>query len=116
MAAMALYDVYGKKKLPCRAPVYASCTVSDGAMRIQFARPAGSEPFVQDANLPGFIIAGADRVWHVATAHTEGNEVVVSSPDVAVPLAVRYGWADNPECTLRTASGFPVSPFRTDNW
>ena len=52
----------------------------------------------------------------MATAHTEGNEVVVSSPDVAVPLAVRYGWADNPECTLRTASGFPVSPFRTDNW
>ncbi len=116
MAGMALHDVYGKKKLPCRAPVYASYEVSGGAMRIRFDRPAGSEPFVQDADLPGFIIAGADKVWHVAKAHTEGDEVVVSSPDVAVPLAVRYGWADNPQCTLHTASGFPVTPFRTDNW
>ena len=78
--------------------------------------PSGSEPFVQDAHLPGFIIAGADKVWHVAEAHTEGDVVVVSSPEVSIPLAVRYGWADNPDCTLRTASGFPVSPFRTDNW
>ena len=116
MAAMALHDVYGLKRLPCRAPVYDSYEVAGKAIRIHFARPAGSEPFVQDANLPGFIIAGADKIWHVAEAHTDGDVVVVSSPDVAVPLAVRYGWADNPLCTLRTASGFPVTPFRTDRW
>ena len=116
MAAMALHDVYGKKKLPCSAPVYAWNEVKDGAMRIHFSRPSGSEPFLQDADLPGFIIAGADREWHVAEAYTDGDVVVVSSPDVDVPLAVRYGWADNPECTLRTASGFHVSPFRTDRW
>ena len=116
MAAMALYDVYGKTKLPCRAPVYSSNEVKNGAMRLRFTRPKGSEPFVADDNLPGFIIAGADKVWHVAKAYTDGDEVVVSSPEVSVPLAVRYGWADNPTCTLHTASGFPVSPFRTDNW
>ena len=116
MAAMALHDVYGKKKLPCRAPVYAWNEAQGSTMRLHFSRPAGSEPFVQDADLPGFIIAGADRKWYVAKAHTDGDAVVVSSPDVAIPVAVRYGWADNPECTLRTASGFCVSPFRTDRW
>ena len=116
MAAMALHDVYKQKRLPCRAPVYDSYEVSGGTVRLHFSRPSGSEPFVQDAHLPGFIIAGADKVWHVAEAHTEGDVVVVSSPEVSIPLAVRHGWADNPDCSLRTASGFPVSPFRTDNW
>lgn len=116
MAAMALHDVYGQKRLPCRAPEYDSFETDAGVIRIHFARRAGSEPFLPGDNLPGFIVAGADRVWHVAEAHTEGDVVVVSSPEVAVPLAVRYGWADNPLCTLRTASGFPVAPFRTDNW
>ena len=116
MASLALHQVYGKKKVVCSAPVYASTEVVGNEMYIHFSRPDGSDPFLPDADLPGFIIAGADRVWHVATARTEGDCVVVSSPDVAVPLAVRYGWADNPHCTLHTASGFPVAPFRTDSW
>ena len=116
MAAMALHDVYGKKKLPCTAPVYCGNEVVGSEMHIRFSYPSGSEPLVAESNLPGFIIAGSDREWHVAKARVEGNEVVVSCDDVPVPLAVRYGWADNPDCTLRTASGFHVSPFRTDNW
>ncbi|MGN8055454.1 hypothetical protein ACTJKN_04215 [Pedobacter sp. 22163] len=32
------------------------------------------------------------------------------------PQAVRYAWADNPECNLINAEGLPTIPFRTDNW
>ena len=32
------------------------------------------------------------------------------------PVAVRYGWGDNPECNLINATGLPASPFRTDEW
>jgi len=42
--------------------------------------------------------------------------VVVESPEVPYPVAVRYAWADNPECNFRTVSGLPVGPFRTDDW
>ena len=45
-----------------------------------------------------------------------GWSVVVESPEVPHPVAVRYGWADNPECNLKTQSGLPVGPFRTDDW
>jgi len=40
----------------------------------------------------------------------------VSSKDVPKPLAVRYAWANNPECNLYNKEGLPASPFRTDDW
>jgi len=40
----------------------------------------------------------------------------VSSPEVAAPVAVRYGWADNPPVNLVNGAGLPAVPFRTDDW
>jgi len=114
LAALALHRTYGKVKTPCSAPVFESYAIEGSAIRIHFAMPSGSEPFVPDKNLSGFSIQGADGTWHVAKAHTDGQTVVVSSPDVITPIAARYGWADNPTCTLHTRCGFPVAPFRTD--
>jgi sialate O-acetylesterase len=115
LAAVALHNTYGKKKTVFTAPLYKDFAVKDGQIHIYFSQPEGSEPLVQDDRLPGFIIQGADLKWHVAEARTVGDaEVVVSSPEVRYPIAVRYGWADNPTCTLRTQSGFHVAPFRTD--
>lgn len=117
MAAIALHETYGKKKVPFTAPIYDHYTVEPDGVHLHFATPQGSEPLVQEDNLPGFIMAGADHRWHVAKAKVvAADEVVVTCQDVTVPLAVRYGWADNPTCTLRTASGLHVAPFRTDRW
>lgn len=115
LSAIALNKTY-HKKMPYTAPVYDSYQVEGTKVRIHLRAEKGVEPLVQETDLKGFTIAGPDRKWHVATAHTEGNDIVVSCPDVKVPLAVRYGWADNPTCTLRTASNLHVAPFRTDRW
>ena len=66
--------------------------------------------------LRGFQIAGADKRWVSASAKIAGGTVVVSSPDVAQPVAVRYAWANNPDCNLYNGSDIPASPFRTDDW
>ena len=66
--------------------------------------------------LKGFAIAGDDKKFVWATAKLEGNTVVLSSPDVAAPVAVRYGWSNNPPVSLYNKEGLPASPFRTDNW
>jgi sialate O-acetylesterase len=63
-----------------------------------------------------FSMAGSDRQFHWASAVIEGDSVLVSSPEVAAPVAVRYGWADSPECNLFNLEGLPASPFRTDDW
>jgi sialate O-acetylesterase len=48
-----------------------------------------------------------------ADARVEGTTVLVSSPQVAAPRSVRYGWADNPTVSLYNAAGLPASPFRS---
>ncbi|MDY5077744.1 MAG: sialate O-acetylesterase, partial [Bacteroidaceae bacterium] len=117
MAAIALNQTYGKRKVAYTAPIYDHFTTENDGIHIHFRTPQGSEPLVTEDNLPGFIIAGADRKWHVAKAKVVSeNEVVVSNEGIHFPVAVRYGWADNPTCTLRTASDLHVAPFRTDRW
>lgn len=57
-----------------------------------------------------------DRAFVWAEARIAGDTVVVSSPRVARPVAVRYAWADNPACNLGNRAGLPAVPFRTDDW
>lgn len=69
-----------------------------------------------DEPLRGFAIAGKDKRWYWAHARIHGKTVVCSHPRVPDPVAVRYGWADNPICNLINEAGLPASPFRTDDW
>ncbi len=108
LAALALGEAAG--------PLYRSMRVAGTEARLRFdggplqARREGE-------GLRGFAVAGADRRFVEAEARLEGDEVVVSSPAVARPVAVRFGWVDNPEQTnLVDRRGWPVSPFRTDRW
>ena len=64
----------------------------------------------------GFVLAGGDHKFYFANARIEGSSVIVSCPQVAFPLAVRYAWADNPDCNLCGENGLPVGSFRTDQW
>jgi len=66
----------------------------------------------------GFTVAGADHKFFWAKASITGiNTIVLSSPDVAEPVAVRYGWANNPDdIDLYNSEGLPADPFRTDKW
>ncbi len=116
LAAISLAETYGQD-IPAHAPFYDNYTVGeDNKVRISFTLPENGEPFMPNKDIKGFTIAGPDRVFYPAQAFTDGDKVVVGAPQVKVPVAVRYGWADNPECTLRTASDLHVAPFRTDNW
>ena len=66
--------------------------------------------------MKGFAIAGADKQFHWAQAKISGNKVIVWSDEVTAPVAVRYGWADNPDGNLYNGAGLPATPFRTDDW
>lgn len=74
-----------------------------------------NEPVVEDpeGNLKGFALEGADGKWHWAVATIDGKDIVVSSPDVPEPVAVRYAFRANPlgKCNLYNKEGLPASPF-----
>ncbi len=61
-------------------------------------------------------VAGADKKFYPATAKIERDTLLVSAPQVKVPLAVRYAWTNAPEANLFNGAGLPAVPFRSDDW
>ncbi len=113
LAQWALAKTYGKPILPC-GPLYKAMRRRANQIVLEFEYADGLS--ARGGPLKGFAVAGADRRFVWADARIEGRTVVVSSPQVAEPVAVRYGWANNPACTLVNGAGLPASPFRTDDW
>ena len=107
-------QVYGEK-IPFSGPLPVGHKISGDEITLSFKHTDGGL-VAKDGELQGFVIAGADKKWCWAKARIEGGRVIVSSPEVKSPVAVRYGWADNPNCNLCNGAGLPASPFRTDAW
>jgi sialate O-acetylesterase len=113
-AALAL--AYGRK-LAIYGPLYAGHEVDGAQVRIRFHHTGQGLAFKGGDQLQGFMLAGADRKFHWAEARIDGDTVVVSSPAVAAPAAVRYAWHDKcPWANLFNRDGLPAQCFRTDDW
>ena len=115
LALDALANTYGEK-VEYSGPLYKSMKAEGGAIRVRFTHLAGGL-VAKNGKLSDFAIAGDDHKWYAADAAIDGETVLVSSPQVAHPVAVRYAWATNPAgCNLYNDAGLPASPFRTDDW
>jgi sialate O-acetylesterase len=114
LAQWALGTTYGKT-IVYSGPLYESMKVEGDQIRIRFTN-VGSGLDAKGGTLKGFAIAGSDRKFHWADARIAGDTVIVSSPSVPNPEAVRYAWAGSPECNLYNKEVLPASPFRTDDW
>lgn len=114
LARQALSVAYGQSLLSA-GPLYRSITIAGHEAHLQFYH-VGSGLVARGGDLKGFAIAGADQKFVWAKATIVGSKIVVSSDQVPQPVAVRYAWADNPDCNLYNKEGYPASPFRTDDW
>lgn len=114
LALLALAGSYGKN-VSSSAPVFQNYIIKGDKMELDFGQKQDGFK-IKDTTLKGFTIAGPDRVFYSAEAMVQNGKIIVSSPKVSVPLAARYGWADNPDCNLYGENGLPVAPFRTDCW
>ena len=88
----------------------------DGGSAILSFEHAGGLKTSDGRAVKGFAIAGDDHKWVWADAKIVGDKVVVSSSQVAHPVAVRYAWASYMELNLQNGDGLPAFPFRTDSW
>jgi sialate O-acetylesterase len=97
------------------SPQYDSFAIEGSAIRVRFSRVGGGLVAKGGGPLKTFAIAGADDKFVWADAKIDGDSVVVSSPEVPKPVAVRYAWANNPVgANLFNKEGFPAAPFRTN--
>jgi sialate O-acetylesterase len=113
LALLARANAYGQQ-VACSGPLYSAYRIEDSQIRISFTHADGLKAKGGGA-LKGFAIAGPDGVFREAEASIEGSEVVVRSPEVAFPVAVRYAWANCPDdANLYNAADLPASPFRVE--
>jgi len=113
LALWALAKTYGKNDLVFSGPLYESMTVDGSAIRIKF-KYAGGLHSKRNQPLTQFTIAGEDQKFVPAKAKVEGESVVVTSDQVAKPVAVRFAWNELAEPNLFNGARLPASPFRTD--
>jgi sialate O-acetylesterase len=115
---VALGAVYGQP-VEYYGPIYQAMTLEGDIIRqirLTFTHVGKGLTTPQNQPLQGFEIAGEDRKFHWAGAMIEGQTVVLSSPEVREPTAVRYAWApyDITWANLFNVDGLPALPFQTD--
>ena len=126
LALAAKHVAYGQD-LVYSGPIYHSSKVEGNVIRVSFTQTGGGlvigrPPWINPAapawpmdKLTGFEIAGADGNYVPADAKIDGASVVVSSPQVAQPVYVRFAWSNVVITNLYNKEGLPAAPFRTDN-
>ncbi len=128
LGRLSLHHDYGLKDLVPSGPMYQSQRVDGNKVRVSFsnaqnglmlAEKEGAKPPTPtpDAKLSWIAIQGRDGSWHWADARIDGSELIVSSKDVAEPVAVRYAWTTRPlGSLLYNKDGMPASPFSTNGY
>jgi sialate O-acetylesterase len=113
LALAAEAKAYGEK-IVYSGPIYKNMKIEGNTIRINFTDAVGLN--VKGDKPIGFAIAGKDKRFVWANARIDGTTIVVSSPEITEPVAVRYAYGDNPPANLYNKANLPASPFRTDDW
>ena len=108
--------VYGKDVI-ATGPTFRAASREGGGDAGALYDVAGGLVTADGAPPCGFISPASIAIWHRGEREHRGrSSSCVSSPDVPEPVAVRYGWANDPPNTLRNQADLPAGPFRTDDW
>lgn len=122
LAFIALRHSYGVKNIICDSPRYKNMTISNDSCYIRLQNNEGGYSRYED--IKGFEIAGADKIFHTAKARhywvpgkdPKNETIVVTSPEVQHPVAVRYCFRNFLLGNLKNGGMLPLFPFRTDKW
>ncbi len=115
LANYALAEVYGKKDIPYKSPMYSSMEIEKDKIKINFDN--ADHGLVSKNGLPSdFYIAGDDKVFRRATVKIDGNSVIASNKEITRPVAVRFGFTNIAMPNLFNKEGLPANTFRTDDW
>ena len=124
MAHWVLKSVYGNAIIPWETAKLLSAVPEDGQLLLTFDKAVF--PDDMSSVIEGFSIADQSGEYFMAEASSKptkentlkNKQILVSSPLVKQPVAVRYAWARSPLGNLKV-EGKPWQPlqsFRTDMW
>ncbi|MBX2841891.1 MAG: acetylxylan esterase [Flammeovirgaceae bacterium] len=118
LALLAWEKAYGNDIISS-GPIFKNYQIDNQKITLEFEEIGTGLMFKNNYGYgKHFQICGPDREFHWAKAYIiDNSKIEVFSDSVPNPIAVRYGWENNPEdANLYNKEGLPASPFRTDNW
>lgn len=116
LALLALAQTYGKKDVVYSGPTFESLTIEGNTLRVRFDHTDGGLANRDGQPLNWFEIIDADEGGFVkADARIDGDSVVLSSPEVNHPVAMRFAWSQIAEPNLKNGAGLPAGAFRAGN-
>ena len=116
LALLALKHTYGRSMLIASGPVYSEQKIKGKKIRLSFTEIGGGLASRDGKPLTHFTIAGSNGKFVPAKAEIAGDAIVVQSPQVSKPKAVRFGWGSADMPNLMNKEGLPASSFRTDDY
>jgi sialate O-acetylesterase len=118
LGAWARATVYGEAGVAWQGPELVRAVRDGDEVRCEFMHADGLRATAGEPG--GFAVAGADGVFHWATATVERSpeagaaEVRVRCEAVPEPVEIVYAWQNNPErANMANGAGLPMIPFRT---
>lgn len=109
LALMAEKMVYGQN-VEDSGPTFKTLTINGDKAVITFDHLAGGL-VAKGGVVQGFELAGDDGKFVKAHATIDSQTVIVSADNIKAPKIVRYGWENDPTCTLYNQAGLPAGPF-----
>lgn len=89
-----------------------------GSLVVDFEHVADGLRSLDGHPIRHFEICGENQVFHPAKVELkDSNSIELTSPQVGVPLHVRYAWLPYPDppVNLGNSAGLPASPFSTES-
>lgn len=115
LADLALYEQYHIGGIKPYHPRFASMSIHKDEVILKFK--SYGKLSSKDKEVISFNLAGKDSIFYPAKAAlTKEGSIVLSSPKVSSPIAVRYCFSNNEVPNLFDTNGLPLLPFRTDNY
>jgi sialate O-acetylesterase len=115
LAYLALAKTYGITGFEFESPEFNAMEIKGSTVIASFKNiPNGITSFGKEVT--GFEIAGENKVFYPAQTIVRSKSVIVSSPRVENPVAIRYLFKDYTQAEIFSVGGLPMSSFRTDNW
>ena len=111
LARLALNKTYGQSAVVCSGPVARSATRQGKRLLVEFDHAGGGLTTRNDLPLTSFEIAAADGQFYQAFGKIQGSSVVLSSPKVSEPHAVRFAWKNTACPVLVNQASLPTSTF-----
>jgi sialate O-acetylesterase len=108
---IALAKEYGFSNIVSSGPTVQRIARQGNGLKIDFANADCGLVSRDGKALTGFEVAGADMQFHPAAASLVGHSVIVTSREVAQPMAIRFSWTETSQPNLFNCAGLPAIPF-----